>query len=71
MAKNGQVFKLVFECGVGGQIVPLQRSFEEFHRSIAQDTIDALREELIVNIEKQLEQRRSVQTLFAIRRILT
>ena len=61
MAKNGQVYKLIFECGVGGQIVPLQRSFGEFHKSIAQ------REELIENIEKQLKQRRSVQTLFCIR----
>lgn len=67
MAKNGQVFKLVFECGVGGQIVPLQRNFEEFHKSITQDAIDAQREELIVNIKKQLKQRRSVQTLFCIR----
>lgn len=67
MAKNGQVFKLVFECGVGGQIVPLQRSFEEFHKSIAQDAIDAQREELIENIEKQLKQRRSVRTQFAVR----
>ncbi len=33
----------------------------------AQDAIDAKREELIENIEKQLKQRRSVQTLFAIR----
>jgi hypothetical protein len=33
----------------------------------AQDAIDAQREELIENIEKQLKQRRSVQTLFAIR----
>lgn len=44
MAKNGQVFKLVFECGIRGQIVPLQRSSEEFHKSIAQDAIDAQRE---------------------------
>jgi len=36
-----------------------------------QDAIDAQREELIVNIEKQLKQRRSVQTLFAIRWTLT
>jgi len=47
--------------------VPLQRSFEEFHKSIAQDAIDAQREELIENIEKQLKQRRSVQTLFCVR----
>jgi adenine-specific DNA-methyltransferase len=33
----------------------------------AQDAIDAHREELIKNIEKQLKQRRSVQTLFCIR----
>ncbi len=33
----------------------------------AQDAIDAQREELIVNIEKQLKQRRSVRTLFCIR----
>lgn len=33
----------------------------------AQDAIDTQREELIVNIEKQLRQRRSVRTLFAIR----
>jgi adenine-specific DNA-methyltransferase len=33
----------------------------------AQDAIDAQREELIANIEKQLKQRRSVQTLFCIR----
>jgi adenine-specific DNA-methyltransferase len=33
----------------------------------AQDAIDAQREELIGNIEKQLKQRRSVQTLFCIR----
>ncbi len=33
----------------------------------AQDAIDAQREELIVNIETQLKQRRSVQTLFCIR----
>jgi len=33
----------------------------------AQDAIDVQREELIENIEKQLKQRRSVQTLFAIR----
>ncbi len=33
----------------------------------AQDIIDAQREELIENIEKQLKQRRSVQTLFGIR----
>ncbi|MGB6848889.1 MAG: helicase-related protein, partial [Thermoanaerobaculia bacterium] len=37
----------------------------------AQDAIDAQREELIVSIEKQLKQLRSVQTLFAIRWILT
>ncbi len=37
----------------------------------AQETIDAQREELIENIEKQLKQRRSVQTLFAIRGTLT
>ncbi len=37
----------------------------------AQDAIDAQREELIVNIEKQLKQRRSVQTLFTVRWILT
>ena len=37
----------------------------------AQDAIDAQREELIVNIEKQLKQRRSVQTLFCIRWTLT
>ncbi len=37
----------------------------------AQDIIDAQREELIVNIEKQLKQQRSVQTLFAIRWTLT
>ena len=62
MAKNGQVFKLAFECGVRGQIVPLQRSFQEFHKSIAQAAIDAQREELIENLEKQLKQRRSVRT---------
>ena len=33
----------------------------------AQDAIDAQREELIESIEKQLKQRRSVQTLFCIR----
>ena len=33
----------------------------------AQDAIDTQREELIGNIEKQLKQRRSVQTLFCIR----
>jgi len=33
----------------------------------AQDAIDAQREELIANIEKQLKQRRSVRTLFAVR----
>ena len=33
----------------------------------AQDAINAQREELIENIEKQLKQRRSVQTLFCIR----
>ncbi|TET32859.1 MAG: DEAD/DEAH box helicase [Planctomycetota bacterium] len=33
----------------------------------AQDAIDEQREELIVNIEKQLKQRRNVQTLFTIR----
>jgi len=33
----------------------------------AQDAIDAQREELIKNIEKQLKQRRSVKTLFCIR----
>jgi adenine-specific DNA-methyltransferase len=33
----------------------------------AQDAIDAQREALIANIEKQLKQRRSVQTLFCIR----
>ena len=33
----------------------------------AQDAIDVQREELIKNIEKQLKQRRSVQTLFRIR----
>jgi len=33
----------------------------------AQDAIDAHREELIINIEKQLKQRRNVRTLFAIR----
>ncbi|MBW1965042.1 MAG: DEAD/DEAH box helicase [Deltaproteobacteria bacterium] len=33
----------------------------------AQDAIDVQREELIENIEKQLKQRRSVQTLFCIR----
>lgn len=33
----------------------------------AQDAIDAQREELIKNIEKQLKQRRSVRTLFCIR----
>ena len=33
----------------------------------AQDAIDVQREELILNIEKQLKQRRSVQTLFCIR----
>ncbi|MBW1939503.1 MAG: hypothetical protein JRI67_12230, partial [Deltaproteobacteria bacterium] len=33
----------------------------------AQDAIDVQREELIENIEKQLKQRLSVQTLFAIR----
>ena len=32
-----------------------------------QDAIDAQREELIINIEKQLKQERSVQTLFAVR----
>ena len=37
----------------------------------AQDAIDAQREELIVNIEKQLKQRQSVQTLFCIRWTLT
>ena len=36
----------------------------------AQDSIDAQREELIENIEKQLKQRRSVRTLFCIRWIL-
>jgi len=33
----------------------------------AQDAIDAQREELIANIEKQLKQRRSVRTLFCVR----
>jgi len=33
----------------------------------AQDAIDAQREELIKNIEKQLKQRRSVKVLFTIR----
>ncbi len=33
----------------------------------AQDAIDAQREALIVNIEKQLKQRRSVQVLFCVR----
>jgi len=33
----------------------------------AQDAIDAQREELIKNIEKQLKQRRSVQVLFSVR----
>ncbi|MBW2207909.1 MAG: hypothetical protein JRG79_13455 [Deltaproteobacteria bacterium] len=33
----------------------------------AQDAIDEQREELIENIEKQLKQRRSAQTLFCIR----
>jgi adenine-specific DNA-methyltransferase len=33
----------------------------------AQDAIDAQREELIENIEKQLKQRRSVKVLFTIR----
>lgn len=51
--------------------MPLQRIFQEFHKSIAQDASDAQREELIVNIENQLKQRRSVRTLFAIRWILT
>ena len=37
----------------------------------AQDAIDAQREKLIDNIEKQLKQRRSVQTLFTVRWILT
>lgn len=33
----------------------------------AQDAIDAQREELIMSIEKELKQRRSVQTLFCVR----
>ena len=37
----------------------------------AQDAIDAQREELIANIEKQLKQRRSVQTVFCVRWSLT
>lgn len=37
----------------------------------AQDAIDAQREEFIVNIEKQLKQQRSVQTLFAVQWVLT
>ena len=64
MAKNEQIFKLVFECGVGGQIVPLQRSFEEFHKSIAED---AQREELIGKNKKQLKHTANTQTLFTIR----
>ena len=44
---------------------------EKTRNAKRRELFDAQREELIDNIEKQLKQRRSVQTLFTVRWILT
>jgi len=55
--------------GLGMTKTLMEKTPSAKHRELfdAQDAVDAQREELIRNIEKQLKRRRSVKVLFTIR----